>query len=594
LSEADRGRRRRFDRQFWLAVVVAAAVVIPRTALVSLAHSECFDDQYHLSMGLSFLLHTDTGQLRNDPPLGEGLIALPMIVTGCIAERPEARRARMSTAPAPAPSRVAPPYVAVLYDQPLRPETILLLVAIWKAVLFVPGAALIFHWCRRVYGSRSAWLALALVLAEPTIAGHIVPAALDVLAAEAILLAAYLAWRYFETPTRGRMVAAGMAMAAALLTKHTAVLLPAVIVAYAVAWRVIRAHVASDRPPDRWRRAVNELFGGALITVAALWALTLFDVSPPARHGPLIRTQYTEQFSFGADVVNGSLMRRWPAGIYIGSIRTAQDHARLGHTAYALGRTSQRGWWWYYLVTAWFKVPLGIAIVILLGVSSVVRVRPRWDELALLLLAVGYGVFLSMQPINIGFRHFLPAYVPVLMLASRCLANSTSRPGRGWSLAAWAGVGLAALHVLSYHPDYLSYFNWPRRNNHRALSDSNIDWGQSLKQARVWLDQHPAIVGRRDVYLAYFDNLEHRSVEHYLGPRVREIDQEVDTPLPHGGLLIVSPVHETGQYDPSDRFGWLRRAEQQGAPGAYPIAIIGHCLRVYDLEQLARGGVAPH
>src|SRR5439155_4925657 len=130
----------------------------------------------------------------------------------------------------------APLYLAVLYGQRLRPETICAMVAVWKAVLFLPFAGLVFHWCRRLYGLRGGWLALALVLVEPTIAGHVAPAALDVLGAEAALFACWLAWRYFEAPTKRRLIAAGVAVAAAMLTKQTSVILPAVVAAYAGAY----------------------------------------------------------------------------------------------------------------------------------------------------------------------------------------------------------------------------------------------------------------------------------------------------------------------------------------------------------------------
>ena len=43
-----------FDRHWWLAIAIAAAIVLPRSALVARAQSEGFDDEYHLSRGLDF------------------------------------------------------------------------------------------------------------------------------------------------------------------------------------------------------------------------------------------------------------------------------------------------------------------------------------------------------------------------------------------------------------------------------------------------------------------------------------------------------------------------------------------------------------
>src|SRR5215207_10761452 len=81
-------------RSVWLAVLITAAVVLPRTRLISRAHSTYWDDQYHLIRGLEFLRGgRDDIELRyNDPPLGEALLALPMWVMGGkpLAGEPEA------------------------------------------------------------------------------------------------------------------------------------------------------------------------------------------------------------------------------------------------------------------------------------------------------------------------------------------------------------------------------------------------------------------------------------------------------------------------------------------------------------------------
>ena len=539
-------RRFQILSSFRLAIVVAACVVIPRTVLVSRAHSEYWDDQYHLSQGLSFLLGTRTGVIRNDPPLGQAVLCLPMLATGCLPPRPED--------------------LAVLYGHALSPETITTIIAAWKALLFLPFAGLVFHWCRRLYGDAAGWLGLALVLVEPTIAGHIAPAALDVLGLEMILFACYLAWRYVESPTTGRLVAAGVATAAAMLTKHTAVILPAVVVLYALAhWlRDRRAQTSSTR------LRLNQVLAVGVVAIISLWPLTGFDVSRPADHAPLVNAVYTEDFSFKADLVNGALMRPWPAGVYLGSIRGAQTHAEEGHPAYLWGRRAPHGWWYYYPAVALYKVPLGIALVFVAAAVSLRWRRPSFDEVPLAVAIVAWAVFLMAGGIHIGFRHFLPAYVPLLMLCAR----SAAAPWKPLRWLAWVGVAAAGVHSLLWHPDYLSYINFPRDKPYLSISDSNVDWGQSLKQVRRWLDEHPQ--QGRPVWIGYFGNEQGRSVAHHLGDRVHEL-RDTD-PAPSTGLLVISPVWVAGAYG-HDRYSFLRRRS--------PDAVIGHCMLVYDLDRLA-------
>src|SRR5207248_651587 len=118
------------------------------------------------------------------------------------------------------------------------------------------------------------------------------------------------------------------------------------------------------------------------------------------------------------------------------------------------------------------------------------------------------------------------------------------------------------------------YINAPRHKPYLAISDSNVDWGQSLKQVRRWIDDQTA--NGRPIYLRYFGT---GDVRHYLGDRVNLLG--ADDPPPTGGLLIISPVYEAGLYDPRDAYADLRSHE--------PVAVIGHCMRVYDLDRLGAG-----
>src|SRR3954452_15761522 len=76
--------RMRATRPLLLALLLAAAVVLPRALLLRDAHSETSDDDYHLVRGLEFL-HRDPGLVHrelNDPPLGEAIAALPLWLMG--------------------------------------------------------------------------------------------------------------------------------------------------------------------------------------------------------------------------------------------------------------------------------------------------------------------------------------------------------------------------------------------------------------------------------------------------------------------------------------------------------------------------------
>jgi hypothetical protein len=465
--------------------------------------------------------------LLNDPPLGKVLVALPELAARLWAAGDAERWSRPFTA---------------------RPEALTMLTAAWKALLFLPMVGVAFQWCRRLYGLRSAWLAAALLVVEPNFAAHIPIPALDVLATEAIFIACFLSWRYFEAPSSGRLAASAVGLAAALLIKHTAIILPAVMLTMAVLWWCVKPWREGQSLAE-WRGLLpgrrDAMARMVLLAMAALWALTLFNVSAPV---------------MGSDLAV-------PAGIYIKSFLVGLIHASTGHESYLNGEVSWTGWWYYFPVIATYKVPIGVWVLIALALLSLRRTRPSWGELGLLLPMAAWTFLMMKTRINIGFRHFLTPYAFMLALSARCLA----RPVAWVTAAAWAAVVAAGLHAATFHPDYLCYINAPRHKPYLAISDSNVDWGQSLKQVRRWIDDRAP--DGRPISLRYFGT---GDVRHYLGDRV--ILLGADDPPPTGGLLIISPVYEAGLYDPRDAYAELRSRE--------PIAVIGHCMLVYDLDQL--------
>ena len=107
-----------------------------------------------------------------------------------------------------------------------------------------------------------------------------------------IVIGCFFAWRYFERPDRGRLIAMGVATGVALMLKHTAVVLPLVIVAFAALWWVVKPW----REGQSWAEWRGQLLGrlgvtvqSALVVVATILLLTSPERCPPK--SPEIATQ---------------------------------------------------------------------------------------------------------------------------------------------------------------------------------------------------------------------------------------------------------------------------------------------------------------
>jgi hypothetical protein len=513
-------------RSVWLAVLLSAAVIVPRAAFIAQAHSESIDDEYHLCRGLQLLTRQIEGSTVNDPPLGQAISALPLLVVGC----------------------KVPADFHVLYGQRFSPETLLLIVAVWKAILFLPLVGVAFVWLRDVYNPAAAWMGVALLTFEPSFAAFIGSPSIDVIAVEAIFFASFAAWRYFARPSLGRLIIMITATAAAMLMKHTSIVLPVVIVIFALIWR----------QKSNWRHVLLAL----PVFLLAVWTLLLLDVSRPTPF------KYQKHFT---DTECRFYDTRLPAGSYIGSIISAYKHVDRGHPAFLLGENDKFGWWYYFPVVAGYKVPIPIIVVGIAMLISFLLAPPRWDEWLIIICFIAWSVFLMQSRLSIGFRHFLAPYFFLLMLLPRVMII----PGGG--ILWWLCVAAAAVHSVAFHPNYLSYVNFPRKRVWLHINDSNLDWGQGLKQATRWIDSHPEHRGR-PIYIGFLPGPGGPHVNHHVGNRAIELSPHAIPPL--NGIVILSPMWVVGTYHPVNRYELLQQVD--------PIDVIGGSMLVYDLDRIRR------
>jgi hypothetical protein len=535
----------RLDLHAISVLLLVIAVVLPRSISIARAHSETYDSGYHILRGLSYLTGTLSvkGMPLNDPPLGEGLIAIPVFISN-LREGRAADDDRF-------------------YDVPGRAERLARRIAAWNTILYLPLVLTVFCWTRSLYGLRAAWLSSVTLAVEPNLAAHIPLATLDVVGITAIVVSCYLSWQYFMSPSGARLVIACTAIGTSMMIKHTAVILPAVFLIYAaLSWSLkpFRDGVSlQDWKQSLAARSKTIVLAG-LITLVTIWLLTL----------PELRSVFSAK-PRTTEVVSDIWKSPWFGGVYLRAFREGLHHGRQGHPAYLLGEIRQTGWWYYFPVVATYKLPIGIGLLFLLGILSLRKTPAFWAEWGLFVPFVAYALFMMNSRVNIGFRHFLPAVVFALALASRCLVARQV----GLTISAWLAVTAAGLHAWSFHPDFLSYINYPRREPYYDISDSNVDWGQGQKQIRQWLDSNPH--PGRIVWLRGFSRMR----AYYLGDRVRILSRR--DPRPTSGLLIISPVSLLGIYDPNPH-----EAAYRALRGFAPDAIIGHSLLVFDLDRLSK------
>ena len=540
------------DWQIIAAVLFSVLIVAPRSYVIARAHSETYDAQYHITRGLSYFARTISKKdlSCNDPPIGEALIAVPVLVTNLLEGR-DIDDDR-------------------LYDVAGRAETIAVRIALWNTVLFQCLIATVFIWLRQLYCVGSAWLAVTLLSLEPNFAAHIPLGTIDVVAVTGIVIACFFIWRYFESPSISRLIVMGTATGIAMTIKHTAVILPGVIaVSAGLRWGVYPW--LKKEPWVEWKAALS----GRIRAIALIGLVTAVAIALSTANEvmPLVSLKKTWPEERGMSFLHWHL----PGGTYLRAFKSGMDHGRIGHECYLLGEYGTKGWWYYFPVVATYKVPIGIALIFALSVLMLWWTPLRWEECGLIIPCIAWLIFILNAKINIGFRHFLPAYTFLILLACRNVWRG--RPGL--LILYWIAAAAAGLHSITYHPDYLTYINFPRNKTYLDISDSNVDWGQGLKQLRHYLDSDPD--GGRKVWFCGFGTQDQE--EYYLGDKVSFLSGE--EPPPTSGLLVISPVQLLGIYNPNGKVAYSALRNRT------PDAVIGHSLLVFDLDRDQNKGISP-
>src|ERR1035437_862992 len=556
----------------WIFSVIACvllAAFLAQSFLASRVKSSTFDETTHIAAGLSYV---ETGEIRANPqhpPLLKTIAGLSLRLAGVrLPDIPETRQMIGGAGGENAVGRAV-----ISQNGPDR-------VMFWARLPFILLSAmlglLIYLWGRKLAGDLAALAALFLYTLDPTILAHSYLVAMDVGLAFFTLLSLFALWEYLEHPSTTRLVLCGLAMGALLAAKFSAVfLLPvaAALLLAAVRWppqplpddrsQFLRPY--SRRGPDTSdASAVHGYAAGACAFLAMCLVATL-----------VIQALY---FS--------------PGGLFLystGAGRAHVDHAP-DYLVFLAGRL-KHNFAGYFAAAYLLKEPIASLVLVAIGLAALVRSRTI-SVLAKLFLLLPPAVLFAAHTIwadDMGIRYLIPelpfAYL-IGGLGAAWLIRSRSLGTKPLAVVLAAWMVVAAIGIF---PDHLAYFNEAAclpgnldrigidggaRCGPLWLDDSNVDWGQGLKQLKVWLDHHAR---GRNIRLAYFGTI----LPEAYGVAWERIGPEELLEDPQPGLYVVSAhfvarVPALGARREPGAGGWLRRAP--------PVAIVGHSLYVYDIR----------
>jgi hypothetical protein len=265
---------------------------------------------------------------------------------------------------------------------------------------------------------------------------------------------------------------------------------------------------------------------------------------------------------------------------YVQGFALSQAQAQT-RPAYLFGRFNTTGWWYYFPVAFFIKTPVALILLFFAGLALCVVNRSKfWQEDVFLLLppAIYLSAAMSVNT-NIGVRHILPIYPFVLLIAGKAAAAVLANR-RKLLVALLTALCLFQVgEVAAVYPHYLAFFNCligGSKSGYKYLSDSNIDWGQDLKNLKKWMDSN----GIDRISLSYFGSADPAyygiNCTYLLGSPPFASNKVEQAVLP--GLVAVSVHNLTGAGLDGNPF-------YRPLLDTVPVAVIGYSIRIYRVEK---------
>jgi len=578
-------------RAILIPFVVFALVFGTLAITASRRQSPTFDEPIHLLGGYSYLKWNDYRINPEHPPLVKLWAALPLLRLKINDPRP-----------------YTPYWDLVLKAEPGGPfypltqemffarndaESLFFPAKLQMLILSMLLAWFICLWSYQLYGLTAAIVALFLYGLDPNVLAHSTIIHSDLPLALFFFLSSYYFCRFVQRGSWSSAVVAVSALALASVTKHS-------FAAILLVWAALGlgrlrggetgwTNAVGNEPPAERRQTFGRMLllfaASALACYGAIWAAYGFRFNAvDGAERALYMTQISPPYSRTLEAIRASVLehRLLPEALVAGY---SYNLKIWQHSAYLLGEVSQNGFWSYFPVAFLVKTPAPtLLLLVAVALAALRKGAPRaWNRWLVLPALIYFGLAVFSR-FNIGIRHVLPVYPFLFVLLGGGAALLWQSRARAvqiglFGLALWYAGASAAVY-----PHYLSYFNefaGGAKNGHKILLDSNLDWGQDLKELKRWMDN----AGVRTIQLLYFgvgypqyygiDDLHSRAnVER------RSFPSGEDLELPEHLAVSANFFYAPDLYMPKE-MAQLLRSYNLGRP----VATIGYSILVFKIDR---------
>lgn len=579
-------------------------VVMFTTCILSIKDDALtFDETAHLPAGYSYLAKKDYRMNPEHPPLAKDLAALPLMFLDINFpdESPSWKEGSQGRW-----------WVQfnfgseLLYQSGNDADKMIFWGRFPMILLLIFLGWFLFRWARELRGNKMALLVLTLFCFSPTFIAHGRLVTTDVAAALGAVMSTYYYLKFLKKPSKRNILFAGLVVGISMLFKFSLILLVPFfgIITLVAGW--LKARIEA-KPLFK-----NILKYIGLATIVGL--IAVFAVVWPGYQYNMMNyptdLQFEENKAFletttiPEPLINLNLwmsknpifrpLSQYSLGLLMATNRTA-----TGNTTFFLGMVSASGWWFYFPVIYFLKIPLAFHVLLiasLLGCIATIKKGSRYKirdwidghlaEFSMLIFLLIYFTTSITGSLNIGVRHLLPTIPFLYLLVSIGINDNIKRIKKPFfkkGAIAFVVILLCwyAASSLMVFPHYLTYFNESvggPKNGYKYAVDSNLDWGQDLKRLKKWAEQNNI----DKIYIDYFGG---GNLDYYFDDKYERWDgRNLSSNFPKGNYLAISSTllqggraNPTPDFDQSTNYySWLDKYKLE--------TIIGNSIFVYHIE----------
>ena len=362
-------------------------------------------------------------------------------------------------------------------------------------------AIYVYWWCKDLYGNHGWVLPLLLLLFDPLYLAYSTLITTDLACGAFLVGTLYHFRKYLSERSQKHLYAAAVITGLAIVTKQTLLFLVLLLPLLSVSYALIH-------------KSFLKLFSKTTIKDLVLFTVIVILI---------INVSYYFHRSFipfGSYVFESNVLQSLQKNLqfiswvpvplpesYVQSIDMIKAHADIGagkpestfNGVYLFGVLNQvKGWWYYYLVMIWYKLPIGILILLIAALPLLAlkfKMHAFKEKYLFLILPIVFFWFILsfVNEFQTGIRHLLLVF-PLLYIGLGKLLNYIGSLHLRYKIFAGALITYAFISVALYYPFIIAYTNEfiiDKKIVYKKIADSSVNYGQSDSSINIFLRQHP-------------------------------------------------------------------------------------------------------